>query len=451
MKKAIILAGVLAIITCFAGLFVAREVVLKLECISENMNFASLNATVEQYSINDFFGNNKLGIWEETWSTQGIKVVIGAEIVIPEEVEAPVVLAKKKGFHLKQINEIVEQFTSGALGSRELFWTKEEMEELLLSVQRGQYEFQEDGTVEYLSYEGQDEDIEAILIKIENTPDVTYQNNDMSISDIPQQKVYYIGDDLEVYVDCSDNYLYISSFSPNTIVLQHESWITDYASPEEPFGATIDNVKVSESEAREQANELFQYLGFEDIEIINIEKARLMNQYLYEELSKGWIIVATNNYAGGNSVDLISLNVDGLLNFEQDNEEYNWRPETISVYIDENGIQGFFWTSPVSSVKTLNSNIQILNFDDIKSYIKSSIEEGINNNKIVEMELEEEIILSINKLVFSNIAIRISDKGDYCIIVPAWIVFYDLKDEASENDEFIFVLNALDGSVIDIY
>ena len=231
-------------------------------------------------------------------------------------------------------------------------------------------------------------------------------------------------------------------------ILQPESWVINGdAYPGEPVGTTIDNVKISEREACDTVNKIITDLGINNLGIAKTEKARIIKDYTSEIVSQGWLVTLTRNDGDSTPVNLISRQLVGLLDFGSEEYVERWWPEIIKIYLDESGIRALIWNNPLEVVEVLNDNVSLMQFDEIKERIRKYINFGYSK-RVENGQVSGEKHVSINKITLTNLLIPIKDELDYQMLVPAWLIYY--KYEEIEGFTFVFAVNAIDGSSIDL-
>ena len=393
------------------------------------------------------------GKWVETYTIPQLECNINAEVVLPEQTIFPVYKVEQRAFDETDSDGIVKYFTAGATGVRETSPTKEDLEQQLVQVKRGQYIADENGGEGWQPYEGQEEDIKRIEAEIENAKPEVFEPITDDTSTFLIDNTYAMEDGSRVYITA--NTTRIRMTTEKNAIFQLESWVEDGAAiPGEPRGTTIEGVKISEDEAREAVNMLIADLGIADMGIAEIEKARIVNDYTGEITSKGWQATLTRNDEGSVPVNIGAYEANITIDLS---EEYaaRWKPETISVYVDENGIQGFYWINPLEIAETMNENVPLMAFGDMKERIKGYIKYGFSKSVDAGwIPSDLDLGLSVDKVVLTNILVPIKDEYKEQMLLPAWVVFYEdfqnMDGKVYISPTFVFAVNAIDGSSIDL-
>ncbi len=384
--------------------------------------------------------------WKETYTLPNLVCDINADVILPAANEYPVFKMQQHDFDTETLGKIVDYFTQNATGVRETSDTKEELEELLIQTKKGVYMMNDDGG-KWESYDGQEQDIANLEDRIRNAKPETFDPITDETIAIPMKKTYGMPDNKRVHVDSNPQKIRIAITKFGTV--QPESWVVaGEAYPGEPKGTTIDNVKISEDEAKK---EVYDFLAAADIKsygIAETEKARILDQYTYEHMSEGWLITLTRNDGNIIPVYIDATKTSGLFYYKPDEFTYRWPYEYIRIYVDENGIQSFDWENPTEVVKEMNSNVPIIGFDDakerIRQYMKFAFAKRTEGREILEQHI------TMNKIVLTNVLAPIKDEPDYHMFVPAWVVYYDQVDGLGQSNTSVLALNAIDGSNIDL-
>lgn len=396
------------------------------------------------------------GKWEDILELKDLTCEINAKIVMPKTKTFPVIKVKQGQFDVNSVKELSSHFIDGANGMKETEVTLEELEESLIAAKRGTYYIlpgESEG--EYIPYEGQEEDIKELerqIAELEQKGEKPFK--DELITSLPADVTYDMGEDKKIYLSAIKYRLTIQDFSSESQLLQFESMIADFASSFEPNGSTIDNVTITKEEAEREAIKLLADMNIEETKVKHIEKARIVTLSNGKPASEGWIVIMQRNYGKCIPLDLMGKNVLGRI-LALDREKYvrPWSCESISVYIDEAGVRMFQWEFPIEQVEELNSNVELLPFDDVKEAIKNVIKFGngcyLDERKKIDEagyggdEISEDIV--VDKMTLTNLMISIKDEPDYRMLVPAWLIEY-----TEEEDRFVFAINAITGANADV-
>jgi hypothetical protein len=143
----------------------------------------------------------------------------------------------------------------------------------------------------------------------------------------------------------------------------------------------------------------------------------------------------------------------GLLDFRSEEYTERWRQDTITVYVDETGIQFFSWTDPIEVIETLNENVSLLPFEDVKERIKSNIKYGYSKSA-EDGWANGECDISVDRVMLANVLVPIKDDLQHQTLSPTWLVYYtfyvDYKSKVIDEWKSVFAVNAIDGSSIDL-
>lgn len=137
-------------------------------------------------------------------------------------------------------------------------------------------------------------------------------------------------------------------------------------------------------------------------------------------------------------------------------DEYTtpWGYERIVVFVDDWGVAGCMWNSPVDMDEIMSENTALIPFEDIQARFKEQIavEYGYaENSKTVTLDV------NIQKIKLGLMGVKRKDSDDY-LLVPVWDFFGSFtKKNRDENEPFVYgdngeyslvTINALDGTVV---
>lgn len=386
----------------------------------------------------------KIADWQETYTLNNLKCEIDADIILPQTNIFPVYKVKKRSFSAECVKSINNFFTAAATGMRPTSDTKEELELQLVQVKRGAYVVDDAGG-RWEPYEGQEEDIEHLEQQIKNAPEEVFSPISDDQITLPATYTYSMLDKSRVYVNADERAIEV--FTVKYGIVQLESWVeAGGAAPGEPVGTTIDNVKISNKDARETVNTFLLDQNIEDFGIAEMEKARIIDSLTGAIASEGWSISLTRSDGDSIPVCLDSSELSGLLYFGTKDYVERWPQEVITFFVDERGIKSFLWTHPLEVVEVLNSNINIMSFDEVKKTIKENIKFGMIQREAIS-NTTGRYQLKIDKIILSNVLVPIKDNLEYQMLIPVWLVFYKNEDSANNT---VFAVNAIDGSSVDL-
>ena len=237
---------------------------------------------------------------------------------------------------------------------------------------------------------------------------------------------------------------------------QWESYL-EYAGVQSGEGmhVKVKGIMVSEEDARTQVLKLLDDIGIDNMGIASVEKARIIQSNPpWEIYSVGYYYVLTRNDGGGMAIDTESATGGWLFPFPWESEQAMselWEMERMTVYVDETGICEFEWKNPLSVAEELNENAALLPFDEMQEIIRRNIKICYGNAEY-SLPKGTSLTLNIDKIVLSYMMIPAKNQPQYQLFVPAWIIFYsdDIDDKENLYQNRMFVINAIDGSVVHI-
>lgn len=382
--------------------------------------------------------------WTETYEIPGLTCNIKADVTVPETSEFPVYKVQRTEFDLDSVINIVNYFTADAAGVRETSDTKEELEEQLIQAKKGMYVWDDNGG-RWETYEGQKKDIANLEGRIANAQPEVFEPVTGDAVSIPMDKTYAIQGGERIYVDVTSQNIYIDPIKSGQI--QPESWVMPgEAYPGEPAGTTLNNVKISEQEAKDEVNVLLSNLSIKDMGIAKTEKARILKDFSFETVSEGWQVTLARNDGGGIPV-CVDSGIYGILYYPSEDYIDRWKAETIKIYVDETGIRSFVWQNPLEVVEELNSNVPLKPLDEIKEKVREYIKFAYTKKTEGGKTPKRQIVIS--NIVLTNVLLPVKDESEYHMLVPAWIIYYEFEDGLGTHTA-VLAINAIDGSSIDL-
>ena len=385
--------------------------------------------------------------WTDELHIRGLTCTIDADIVLPDKKIFPVYRVRQRTLDAAAAAQVLDYFLADATGACETTDTREEVLLDLMAVRRGEYVTYDGAGGAWQPYDGQEEDIARLEEQLQNTPEETFGPVPDTVP-IGTPYTYALPDGKRICVRVSERAAYASTYFPRGII-QPENWVMDgEAYPGEPKGTTLQNVKISQAEAEAMAEAFLEQAGLTYLGLAEAEKARILQGTTYETLSEGWQLIYVRSDGGCIPVYYYNQQTGYLY---QRSEDYapRWYPEALRLYVDENGVQEMEWDRPLEIVETMNENVLLLEFDEIRGQITQAIEHGYAymSEKMGGSRQHE---VTVTSIVLTNVLVPMRDTVDYQMLVPAWLVFYQQQMGAAEPLTAFIAVNAVDGSTIDL-
>ncbi|MCM1498768.1 MAG: DUF6034 family protein [Clostridium sp.] len=208
---------------------------------------------------------------------------------------------------------------------------------------------------------------------------------------------------------------------------------------------------ISEEEARQQADSLLGQLGLSDYQM-------LKGGRYYELPRMDWLEKEDNVYFYRDVYEFQYMrNIDGVfvdnsagtkLVDEWRGDSYvkqMWDGEAVIVFVNDTGIVGFKYCSPLSVDETVVEKSSLKSFEEIKAVFEKMI---LIQNASTEDGEKVSIDIDTVELVYARLSEK--DRFDSGILVPIWNFKGTKVDEYGyETTGSIMSINAIDGSVID--
>lgn len=132
---------------------------------------------------------------------------------------------------------------------------------------------------------------------------------------------------------------------------------------------------------------------------------------------------------------------------------YPWVAEVIEVMVSNNGIVSLHWDNPSAIKDTVNQNVALLSWDDIK-------ERAVQQFRIKNIDQygtgagPDKLSIKIDKITLGMMHIAKKDNQNEFMYVPVWDFFGKriFKGDSGDSPEMacsLLTINAIDGSIID--
>lgn len=389
-----------------------------------------------------------------------LSVTIDAQVFLPEN--TPVATLTKEEITQEQQINWIKTLTEGEVYfPREVEeYSKSELEELLLAVKSGMYSdlYKKDPEAYYAENKEYIEYLEQLYANATEKGTIRYFDFENPTFPCTLEWSGHTKKNGQIdigYTNMQLNLQYINSDSKSPM----GNAVTSI--DDDPHGG----VSISVDEAKEIADQFVQSLGLEGFTIdaqglipnFDLETAPEVSSY--EEFPKCYCFYYTRNIGGMNEtyVDRSYLNL--YANYSE-----LWRPETICVLVDDEGVPYANYESSPCSVEIVEENAKILDFDEILEKFYDQIK--VSGCWVNDFEDIVKRDVYIDEIRLGGMRIVKKDSSDY-LYIPVWSFFgsiVETRDENSadktqldENNQFtqrefrqcLLTVNALDGTIID--
>ena len=373
-----------------------------------------------------------------------VKLMIDADVIIPANTQIPVVSLVPKGFSQKEVSNITKML----IGNNKLYQsmnisTKEEIMEQMIKTTAQMNDLDSDlaksneiETLEQLKVIGEQEleRLKKLLVEAEqaNSADVSEVGIETIIDSNSDEVIE--GELIDLGVEINNQisgslYLNNSKFGQTKIVYKNDINVMGdvkkfepsfFSNSEDPlYEHTASSLNINDEDAQNIAKQVLNNLGIKNMKI--------------GEVNLGYIVKVGNDgkaamkkecyeisiYRCHNSIFAPQIigrgsNVESEGNYSMPVEQ-----EYMKVFVDDEGIICFVWSSPMETAEVLNQNVAIKDFSEIKEYFKQQF----LNLYSYDSENFEYIEYHIDKIVLNLARIKIPDKSDEYMVVPVWDFF----------------------------
>ena len=127
-----------------------------------------------------------------------------------------------------------------------------------------------------------------------------------------------------------------------------------------------------------------------------------------------------------------------------------WSGENVEVIVNDDGIVGFYYRSPIEIMETVVEQASMKSFDEIKDIFEQMV---VVANATGSDE-EEKVSIDVNRVILRYTRISEENSFDTGLLVPVWDFMGRKTDQYGEkqvlkSDTCILTINAIDGTIID--
>jgi len=246
---------------------------------------------------------------------------------------------------------------------------------------------------------------------------------------------------------------YILSFSSNK---------GSYMLEEEYTNQKLQDVNLTKEEAEKKAFNLIKEIGLDNMQNIGLYIGNHVGKNKPPDVSTLDIRNNSQCYifffapSINNIPQTFVGGYEGTTTYASNNQgkySFPWDPEIIEMRINDSGVFYFKWTNPGIIKDTLNSNVQLLQFSEIKKIFIQQMQIK-KVDQLVHNADTKKTIININKISLGMMRIAKKDNQEEYLIIPVWDFLGNYIDEKGKiiNNEVAYsflTINAIDGSIID--
>lgn len=366
--------------------------------------------------------------WDERFRfSDRLEFVATADIRVTEIQNCPIYRLKQDELDDKTLNKLVNYFASDATGVRSSNLTKQQITQLIVEAKLGVWN-QEKQT--YEQWEGQEEYISELKQRLAEAPDeseIETISSEVQYT-FPLTKTFTLKDDTEVAINAGKYYFHMSKDSMGTAQL--ESWIKDQGFGKnkgeynDNLGYTIP-VNIREQDAKKIADDALLTLGIENMDVAFSDRAHLLDSTGEKQIWLGWNFTYLRS-EGGYILQDAKFNASYSLNTEVA-YRMPWAYERIDIFVNEDGINSFYWGNPTTITETITENTKILPFEKILSIAKDQIKNATIFYNDEEYSLEGISPIYIYDVVLSSTLRPVKDEYNEAIRIPTWFFIITIK------------------------
>ncbi len=201
---------------------------------------------------------------------------------------------------------------------------------------------------------------------------------------------------------------------------------------------------ISEEEAEGQAQALMDELGLKEYQCYDsdIYCQEIINDNGILEYRKVYIFRYYRNIDGA----FVKNQGIGKFAEEWSGEEYSkqeWHGESVLVYVNDNGIVGFYYLNPLEVTETVVDKASMKPFTEIRDIFEQMI-------VVTGAREGEKVDIQIDRVTLNYMRISEADSFDTGLLVPVWSFEGTYTTELGTRNRkgSLLTVNAIDGSVI---
>ena len=290
-----------------------------------------------------------------------------------------------------------------------------------------------------------------------------------------QQRSFLLSDGTAANVSFYPESLTISKTTSYSIVYD-KSRYEDEKRRNVPEAAHWQPVTMDRKTAESTLSHELERLNLTDFSIQSASEANLWTVRCLgtdiECITTGWRFTLCRN-PGGYPASAVPYAPSQILQYSASSEALVNRPlreETVTVLIDENGLQYFSYESPKEITGIANPNVELLPFEEIQDRVLRALTVCFPLEQWRTQYVQDaQIPLEIYRMLLTTCTVRVKNSEE-CYALPCWIVFFDGEDvpllmhdgrdeqairkalEQARSDELlthdVLILNAIDGSIL---
>lgn len=404
-----------------------------------------------------------------------LKVDIKADIVMPDVSTYPVSKVVPGKVSQEMANKIIKNFFKDTPVYEEAQLSKAELQEMLIDL-KAKYEEKKnntgDNTMSDLdTFEQWIKDIETAIETAPETAEKKLLDTTFKLRDQNNQYIYgeaeMGGQMYFINIDNGrDDYPYASV----NISDEYYENLCEYAGESD----NPEGVPFSKEEAITKAQDYLESIGITDMYPANI--TMLCSEYLsddieayavwFERSAKG-IQVPFRIWTGTKPPEIKDDDTNGTEPsvIKEDMYSLALPAEQLRIIVNEEGVCGFYWDGITEVEETINENVALMPFDDVKERFMQMYSA---KNAFGDGEAMNNQLLYIDRIEFGYARVSIRNEADAYMYVPAWAFYGGVRylDENGDiiphpepdfvhaerrNVECMLAINAIDGSNISSY
>ncbi|MDO4544276.1 MAG: DUF6034 family protein [Clostridia bacterium] len=404
--------------------------------------------------------------WEEYIEYSNFDVTISADIEVAGDAY-PVVGVRTSDFAEKEgeILRILETLIPDAEGMRNGIYTYEDYASRIEILSLGRFD---SDLMKYVEYDEEERiDAEKEMAELYEEMKLLPHEEDFVdfsgfVTAVGSQTSYLTSEGKRWYVTITENGFSVSQGKGG--VYPEDYYINvSPAQPGQPQPTPYPNIMISQEEAKTYAEDFLKQGAETPWAILKAEPAGMLKySFNAEETAdrtetQGYLVTCARRIGEVSLYTDLSSGGSARLHFDEALYSVPLETETLSLFVDENGVYGMWWNNPIEAEETVANNIELLPFEEIQRIFRQTLKNGLSWSEEVEAyRVDGELIPSrrgyVEKIELSYVIVQEKDKSGYYLMAPAWMFYYmtGIERETNEDGFSIIAINAVDGSRIEL-
>lgn len=352
------------------------------------------------------------------------------------------------------LEALMELLMPERVGKRQGYWCYEDYVKEMEGTAMGRYDF--DNHV-YRPYEGEekeevDREMAELAEKLKTAlHEDEYDEDGTLITEVGTKYTYGTPGGKQWFVTIEENSFVISRAWDTGY---RESWFINHRdTPFEPY-PTPYAITVTEETAIEKAQEVLDFFSEIDWELESVERAALLEpvHYATEErktVAQGYLLTYKRRVGDTYFFNYRNSSSDRL-HFEEAAYAATLDLETLTLLVDEKGVQCVTWENPMVVEETVANHVELMPFETIQNNFVQLLKAGLSwadEHPPSGGKLNPTRIAWVREIKLAYAYVQEKDRPGKFLAVPTWFFIYRTEVQ-QEGVRTVIAINVVDGTRI---